>query len=268
MILPATETPLIGAHRGASADAPENTIAAFDLAVAVGSELIECDVHATADGVLIIHHDFTLQRTANRSARIADLTFDELQALDVGVWKGGQFSGQRIPTLDHVLDRYAGSVFLNVEIKVDHLQYAGIEDQVAAAIRGRGLNERVVVSSFDIETILRLRRLHPDIRASLLFEPPDPQALPAGLSGDQVLDAVLALARMYGAVGVHLETGLITGRVRDRARTMGLGIMAWTVDDEVEMIRLIDLGIDAIVSNRPTVLRSLVGAHRRGVAGA
>ncbi|MDB5074410.1 MAG: hypothetical protein JWO42_589, partial [Chloroflexi bacterium] len=178
--------------------------------------------------------------------------------------KGDKFIGQRIPTLDQVLDRYGSAVFLNVEIKVDRLPYREIEDWVAGAIQLRGLRDRVVVSSFDVETILRLRRLHPDIRASLLLNSPDPRSLQPGVSAEQVLDSALVLARVYGAVGVHLEAGLISESVRDRARALGLGVLAWTVDDEVEMTRLIDMGIDAIVSNRPAALRSLVVAHRAG----
>jgi glycerophosphoryl diester phosphodiesterase len=253
---------LVGAHRGASADAPENTIAAFDLAIDQGAELIECDVHTTLDGRLVIHHDFDLLRTAGRSARIGDLTLAEIESLDVGAWNHERYVGERVPTLDLVLLRYGTKVLLNLEIKVDSHPNAGIESGVAEAVVGACLIDRVVVSSFDLETILRLRRLYPQIRASLLYEDPLAGSLPGGMAPDEPLGAMMALAALYGLAGVHLEHSLVSAGVMDRARRLGLGVLAWTVDEPSEMVRLAGLGIDAIVSNRPALLRQVVAAHQ------
>src|SRR5579864_3356404 len=102
-----TFRPLIGAHRGASGEAPENTIAAFDLALEQGAELLELDVHRTADGHLVVQHDFSLARTAGRPGQIGECTLEELRQFDVGAWRGAAWAGQRLPTLEEVLDRYA-----------------------------------------------------------------------------------------------------------------------------------------------------------------
>ena len=149
MLLPTTLRPLIGAHRGASADAPENTLAAFDLAVDQGAELIELDVQRTRDDALVIQHDFSLGRTTTGAGLLAEHTLAELRALDAGVWRGDSWAEQRIPTLDEVLDRYGARVYLNLEIKIGELSQPGIEQQVAAAVSQRGLYDRIVVSSFD-----------------------------------------------------------------------------------------------------------------------
>ena len=260
VIFPPSPRPLIGAHRGASEEAPENTLAAFDLAVEEGAELIELDVHPSADGHLVVHHDFDLLRTAGSAVRVEDLDLSALQRLDIGAWKGPRYRGEHIPTLDTVLARYGQRVFLNVEIKVDTVSYAGIEDLVANAIAAYGLSERVVVSTFDLETFLRLRRRNAAIRTSLLFEPPP--AVPAAVSQNESLAVALTFAARHGAVGLHSDYTAITRDVVDRATALGLGVLAWTVDDEREMARLAGLGVEAILSNRPRVLREQLLSFR------
>lgn len=248
MIVVSSLCPLIGAHRGASGEAPENTFAAFDLALEQGAELLELDVHRTTDGYLVVQHDFSLSRTASATGQIGELTLEALRRYDVGAWKGPRWAGQCIPTLDEVLDRYGDRAFLNVEIKVDRRPYPTIEAQVARAIRQRGLFDRVVVSSFDLSTVERLRRVDPAVRTGLLTE--------------QQPDETLLRAREIGAVAVHLEADMITAPRLDHAHRRGLGVLAWTVDDPVEMVRLTELGVDAIVSNVPATLRDVVLARR------
>lgn len=244
MLFPTTDHLLIGAHRGASADAPENTVAAFDLAVEQGAELIEFDVHRSLDGALVVIHDSDLRRVTGTSGLVGERTAAQLRDLDVGSWKDARWAGERIPILDQVLDRYGGSVFLNVEIKVGKRPYPGIAAQVAQAVRRRRLYDQVVVSSFDWDIIQELRRLDPAIRTALLAENrPDEAVLYAG---------------ELGAMGVHLKAGLITPARVTGARARRLGLLAWTVDDPADMLRLAGLEIDAIVSNAPSRLREVL----------
>jgi glycerophosphoryl diester phosphodiesterase len=248
MILDTPLIPVIGAHRGASGEAPENTLAAFDLAIEQGAELLELDVHRTRDGHLVVHHDFTLNRTAGHDGQIAELSLAELRSYDVGAWRGPAWAGLTVPTLDEVLDRYAGRVLFNVEIKAARPPYPEIEVSVAAAIRARGLIGAVVVSSFNLPTMERLCRVAPDIRAGLLAE--------------EQPDAALERACELGAVALHLDSSLITAPRVQRTHARRLGLLAWTVDDPVEMVRVIDLGADAVISNYPARLRDVVLARR------
>jgi glycerophosphoryl diester phosphodiesterase len=248
MIFATPFVPLIGAHRGASGQAPENTIAAFDLAMEQGAELIECDVHLTADGCLVVHHDFNLARTTGRAAEIGQLTLGEVQQLDAGSWRGARWAGERIPTLEQVLDRYGARAFVNVEIKMDDHPYPGIEEAVVRAIHQRGLRERTIVSSFDLPTVERLRAVDPALRTGFLSED-DP-------------DETLEQAVRVGATAIHLEAGLITGARVRQVRARGLGLLAWTVDDPVEMVRLVELGAEVVVSNYPDRLREVVLTRR------
>lgn len=262
MILLSPARPLIGAHRGASHYAPENTVAAFDLAVEQGAELIELDVRLTADSCLVVHHDFDLHRTAGHPALVAELDLAALQLLDVGAWKSPRYAGEHVPTLDSVFERYGQRVLLNVEIKVGAATSDHIDDIVASTIRSHGLVDRVVVSTFDVETFTRLRLRNPDIRASLLFE--SPLADLAGAPPVGIVESALALAARLGAVGMHLEHTLVTPEVVEQAIELGLGVLAWTVDDEREMRRLDLAGAEVILSNRPDALRQQVLPYRAG----
>ena len=263
---------MVIAHRGDSAHQPENTMAAFDLAVEQGAELIELDVQRSLDGALMVIHDADLRRTmriplstATPGARVVihdphvkrmgcpGLVEEHkaalLRDLDAGSWKDERWAGERIPTLDQALDRYGGSVFLNIEIKAGKRPYPRIAAQVAQAIRRRSLYDRIVVSSFDWATIKELRRVDPAVRVALL--------------ADSRPDEALLYGAELGAGGVHLKAALITTALVASAQARGLGILAWTVDEPKEMARLAELDIDAIVSNIPSRLRDVILAYRR-----
>jgi glycerophosphoryl diester phosphodiesterase len=245
MLFPGAPTrTLIGAHRGASAEAPENTLAAFDLAVEQGADLLEFDVRATSDNQIVVHHDPTLRRTAGSAVQLGSLTRAQLDQYDVGAWRGGQFRGQQVPSLDALLTRYGHQVYLNVEIKVERGHNRLIESAVTYLVRREGLLDRVVVSSFHLATIERLRRVEPRLRVGVLAE-------------DRPIEALL-YAREIGAVSVHLQARAITGSAVDRAHALNLAVVAWTVDDPREMTRLAGLGVDVILSNLPARLASLL----------
>lgn len=244
---------LIGAHRGASGEAPENTFAAFDLALQQGAELIELDVHCSADGALVVIHDASLNRTAGRDGQVGEMSAAALQGCDVGRWRGAAWAGQTIPTLTEVLDRYAARVLLNIEVKRDGAEcpYPGIERLIMDALDGRGLFERAVISSFDRSFIEQLRQREPRLALGIIDD--------AG--PDEVIDRAAAL----GGVAVHLEAGLITESRLRRAHRAGLRVLAWTVDDPMETVRLVDLGVDTILSNYPARLRDVVLARRQAM---
>lgn len=236
--------PLIGAHRGASGEVPENTIAAFDRAIADGAELLELDVHRTADGHLVVQHDAGMRRTAGRATQIGALTLDEVRTLDVGAWFDERWRGLRVPTLDEVLDRYGDRALINIEIKVESRPYPEIERGVVAAVVRRMLERRVVVSSFDQPTLQRLREASPAIYLGVLAEDSPEQAI--------------AVAGTLGAIAVHLDARLVSASTVAASRAARLAVVAWTVDDEREMRRLIALDVDAMLSNYPARLARVV----------
>jgi glycerophosphoryl diester phosphodiesterase len=240
------------AHRGASADRPENTLPAFELAVAQGADVIEADVRRTADGALLILHDAALDRTTSGSGPLSALTEAEARALDAG-------DGAAIPTVAEVLEVARGRVRVNLDLK----EVETVEPTVRL-VHETGMLDSVTFISFLPEAWDLLERLTPESPIIHLVDSA------AGLWGEGMGDGALSMA-----AGVGLPSGLVSAEVVERLHRHGYGVFPWTVDDDAEMRRLIEAGVNGIVTNRPAVLAEVVRQFRitrsagaRGSAGA
>jgi glycerophosphoryl diester phosphodiesterase len=222
-------------HRGASQDAPENTLAAFALALEQKADGFELDVHMSADGVPVIIHDPNLERTTNGRGRVSEHTVQQLKQLDAG-------DGQRIPTLDDLFAAFGSTTLYNVEIKGSGWRDQGLERAVAAAIVRHDLASRVVVSSFSIWAARRARRLlPPETMVGYLHH------VPIGLR--------LVAPTFIGSQADHPVHSLVTPSYMQWATKRGLRVHTWTVDDPQEAQRLVNLGVHGIITNRPGELR-------------
>lgn len=162
-------TMVIG-HRGASAVAPENTMAAFQTALDMGADGVELDCQLTKDGHLVVIHDPTLKRTTGCDGLVKDYTLSQLRHLDAGAWFNPRFAGKRIPTLEDVLALARDRLLVNVEIKNLPYRYAGIEARLLAAIRQNAFPlDRLIVSSFDHESLIRIQAMEPRVTVAALF---------------------------------------------------------------------------------------------------
>ena len=249
---PAARRPLVLAHRGASADAPENTLAAFREAVAQGADGVELDVWRCASGEVVVHHDADARRTAGSPLRVTDATLAELRRLDVGAWKGEQFRGERVPTLSEVLDALPGAI-VNVELKSARWPDLRLAGAVARLLRRKGDAGRCLVSSFDPALLAAFRAAAPAVAAGILFAEDQRWRL------RQLLGT-----RLLRAGAVHPQWTLVTP---ERARAWaerGLEVNAWTVDDPAAIGRLCALGVAALITNRPALAREAVRAASRG----
>lgn len=236
--------PLIGGHRGSSARAPENTLAAFRAALEDGAELVELDVHLTRDGQLAVVHDEQTQRTTGVSGLVAAMTMDDLRLLDAGNYKGAEWEGEGIPELGDVLAMAHGHMLVNVEIK------GGI---AAATVVARRVAEHdmagdVIVSSFEPSSVAAAAALRPPLLSGLLLDRP-------------VADPIAA-ARAVGAALLHVEYRHLSAPLVQAAHQAGLGVLAWTVNVPGEMRRLASIGADAILSDDPRLLRAIVGEEK------
>jgi glycerophosphoryl diester phosphodiesterase len=220
------------AHRGASAYAPENTFAAYDLALAQGADVLELDVRPTADGRLVAIHDPTLLRTAGDPRAVGGVAAEALGALDASV---------RPPTLDAVLDRYAPATRLFVDLKDPAPAW---ERDVATAVVARGLESRVVVQSFDEAALRRVRRFAPQVAVSPLL-----RLAPSAVR----LRGIAAFAAAIGVRRTAIDGALLTA-----ARAVGLGVTVWTADDPDEIERLLAIEVDGVITNAPGVARAVV----------
>jgi glycerophosphoryl diester phosphodiesterase len=238
----------VAAHRGGALLWPENSLLAFRSAVALGAHLLEADVHLTADGEVVVLHDPTLERTttgrgAVREARLADLAPLRLRAAD------GAPTAEPIPTLAQVLDVVAAApgVGLLLEIKVDPggQRYPGIEEKALALVRARGLLERTPIMAFQAQTVRRVRELDPAARTVLLVS--------RGRTERERASAAEAvrLTREAGAAWLGINHRLLDADVVAEARRAGIGVAAWTVNQEPDIRRVLDLGVDVVISDRP-----------------
>ena len=226
----------IWAHRGSRLRAPENTMAAFELAVAEGADGIELDVHLTADGHLVVRHDPTVTFPDGTTALIRDLTLHELGGIDVGTQEAG---AARIPELHEVFDLLAPTgLVLNVEAKNGPILYQGIEDALIAAHRASGMADRLVYSSFNHLTLVALREREPSVSIAPLYE--------------EALVDPWVYARHMGADAVHpyYPTLGLPGMI-DGFRDAEVAVRAWTVNAEADLRALMGSGIDTIITDDP-----------------
>jgi glycerophosphoryl diester phosphodiesterase len=225
---------LVIAHRGASGTRPENTLASFRHAEALGAHMVELDVQLSRDGAVVVIHDWTLGRTTGARGRVASRTLAELQALDAGAWFAPGFRGERIPTLQQVLD--AITLPINVELKARGED--GLEARASEVVEAAGAERRVVYSSFHPESLVRLRRR-------------SPSAAIAVLTSEHRLAPALRLAGRVGATALHIrKDGVAPGEVH-AAVTQGLQVRAWTVNDPEEFARLADAGVSGVFTDFP-----------------
>jgi glycerophosphoryl diester phosphodiesterase len=230
--------PCVIAHRGASAYRPENTAPAYELAVEQAADMIEVDLHRTKDGAVVIAHDAELERIGGRG-EIGDATLAEVRALDAG-------GGERVPTLDELLDRFGDRIPFNLELKQGSRgPYAGLPADTVAAVRARGLERRTLYSSFYDPVLHELRRVDPEARIALLLSCRSPAAWPER-------------ARALGAEAVNPELPLVDRAFVERAHGEGLAVYVFTVDPLPEMERLLALGVDGLFTNVPDRMRRLV----------
>lgn len=237
------DQPLCWAHRGFSAKCPENTLAAFQAALDAGAEGIELDVTLTRDGRLVVIHDETLDRTTDGSGPVSAQTLDELRVLDAGAWFAPEFSGQRLPLFSEVLDLVGGKMLVNIEIKPEAARVPAavpVERQVLDLIRGRGLMDSVVVSSFDYMILIRLRGLDEDLRLGLL------------VTGEEENVDFRALVQAIDAFSFHIRAAELIPDVVDLLHEDGVRVFCWTEmdDDEAQaMGQILEMGADGFFAN-------------------
>lgn len=227
---------LVVAHRGASAAAPENTLAAFRLAADLGADGIELDVHATADHHLVVIHDAAVHRTTDGAGAIPALTLAQVRRFDAGRKFGPEFAGERIPLLSEVFDAVGGRVLVDVEIKA-----AGVESAVIDLLRAKRMTESVLITSFDVAVIARVRELAPEIPAGLLQSAAHPQ-----------------VASRLGAAVYLPEVGVLTADVLTFCRRHGLRVITWTARTEAEARHALRLGVDGIIADDPAFMRKML----------
>jgi glycerophosphoryl diester phosphodiesterase len=250
-LFPGIPRPLVFAHRGLSSIAPENTMAAFKQARAMGIPGIEFDVHLTGDGRLAVIHDHSTERVAEASLEVERSTWKELSALDVGSWKGSAWKGERIPQLKELFEEFGESFYYDLELKSNISADYGLEEAVAACLRDAfaskgGLAGRILVSSFNPMALARYKYLAPAMPTAVIW------------SGDADVPAYLrhGEGRWIGKVdALKPDRKKVNPFSSLRWRKFGrYPVLPWTVDEPAEASRLLSLGCEGVISNRPQEL--------------
>ncbi|HYH84526.1 MAG TPA: glycerophosphodiester phosphodiesterase family protein [Pyrinomonadaceae bacterium] len=255
---------LIIGHRGASAYAPENTLAAFAQAFEDGADGIELDVRLARDGVPVVVHDATLSRIVLCDGLVESLASEELCALDVGTrfnhlhpeLAREEFARERIPTLAQVFERFGASArVLYVEMKCDPALHAPLARSVVELTRAHGLADRVVVKSFAHDSLREVKRLAPEVRTAALFKPKWSRPL---LSASRIVEE----AARCGADEISLHRSLLRRATTGAALARGLPVLVWTVDTPFWLRRAEALGLRAIFTSRPAEMKAALGEIR------
>jgi len=258
-------TPAVIAHRGSSYSAPEHTFAAYDLAVAEGADYIEQDIHRTSDGVLVVIHDATLDRTARGdpvacAGSVSEKTVAQIRSCDAGSWFNSlhpdraraEYVGMKIPTLAEVIERYGSRARYYIEMK-DPDKYPGIETQLMALLVKHGLTvavegrPRVIVQSFDAASLKRFNALDPRLTVIQLVGQQSSAETVA------MLDGIMRYASGIGPHRAGVDRSLV-----DAALRKGFMVHPYTVDDPAEMKTLLDIRVSGMFTNRPGMLREVI----------
>ncbi len=239
--------PVLFAHRGSCAHAPENTLAAFDLALRQGAPAIELDAKLSADGHVIVIHDQTVDRTTNGAGDVRALTLAQLKALDAGSKFSPQFAGEPIPTLKEVFDAVGKRLLINVELT----NYASPTDallpKVVELVRECGLEEWVLFSSFHPLNMWRARRLLPAVPRGFLLLP-----------GQARTFAFRLIERLLSPEYVHPYFSDVTRQYVQAQHLQGRGVNVWTVNQPDEMRRLFGCQVDGMISDDPLLAQQVL----------
>ncbi len=236
----------IGGHRGAAGEAPENTFAGFDLAAAAGVDYLELDVRLAADGVALVFHDDELDRTTDGAGPFADRSSGELLRLDAGTWFGREFRGERIPTLDGFLAWLVERPGLGATIEAKGPRSGGA---IARAIAGIPGWSGASICSFSAEELLEAAAVAPAIPRMRIFDRDEPETDP------------YELAAAAGARAVNVPIDWLTAGSVARLHAAGLLVAAGTVDDAAGIRACLELGIDLVDTNLPSVVLAVRNAR-------
>jgi glycerophosphoryl diester phosphodiesterase len=250
---------LVVADRGASADAPEHTIAAYELALAQGADALLLDLHASHDLEPVVIHDFTLERTTDGAGPVADRTLRDLKRLDAGAaWRDGRFAGQRVQALHEVLERFRSRARFLMVLRGGRACYPTLAERVVSLTEIYEVVDRTLVASFDPDALAEARALNAEVAVGLLV-PPDRAGLPdrPAPSGGPPLPGIAPVpdgSPLPGGAGVSalcVDASTLTEAVVTRVRAAGLSCYAWVLGEPGPVERLAAWGTRGIITGRP-----------------
>ncbi len=238
--------PLVIAHRGASLQAPENTLRAFRLAADLRADAIEMDAKLSADKHVVIHHDLTLERTTNGKGRVSSLRLDELKRLDAGKKFDISYSEERIPTLEEVIELVGDRLLFNIELTNYASPFDNLPEVVINIIRKYGIQSKVLISSFNTIALIRVRKIASDMMCGLLLKSSEPRWMRK------------LLRRVVTYNAIHPSYDLIDNEFMQTSIASGELVNTWTVNDREKIVEMLELGVHGIITDDPGLVRDIL----------
>ncbi|MCL2514062.1 MAG: glycerophosphodiester phosphodiesterase [Oscillospiraceae bacterium] len=240
--------PKIISHRGANEHCPQNTIPAFRKSVEIGVDGVENDVHMTKDGEIVLCHNYDVDETSNGTGIIRDMTLAELRALDFGVKFSDEFRGTKIPTLAEFYEVCKSIEIINVEIKRPLDGNYGIVEKTIDSAAAFGLSKQLLISSFDEETLIRVKAYDNNIKTALLY---------GEREDDYLFDGVAGALRV-GADGIHPLCVYVDEDLMGYAHEHSLFVNPWVASHKTPIMCLMETGCDGIITDRPDFMKELL----------
>lgn len=244
--------PIIIGHRGACALAPENTVASFKLAVEHKADFVELDAKLSLDGVVVVIHDQTVDRTTNGTGKVNQLAFDDLRKLDAGSNFDKKFAGEKIPTLDEVFKAVGKDVFINVELTNYESKSDSLVQKAVEVVKANNMEERVLFSSFFPVNLIKAHKLLPQVPVGMLC-----LAGPAGILTRSLL------TMRFSPEYVHPYLKDVTRQLVEKEHRRGRKVSVWTVNKNEDIIHMLEADVDGIFTDDPLKARQLMDDFRK-----
>ncbi|MGO3168812.1 glycerophosphodiester phosphodiesterase [Senegalia sp. (in: firmicutes)] len=230
--------PIIYAHRGAKGYRPENTMAAFKLAMEMGADGIETDIHLSKDGYLVLIHDEKIDRTTTKKGYIKDMTLAQIKLLDAGSKFSEEFAGEEIPTLEELIILTKDTdIILNIEIKNNKMNYPKIEEKLVELIKKYKIEERVIISSFNHNTIYKIKELDENLKTGILYS--------------RNIKRPIRFAKNIRADALHPKHKRVDFKLMIKAKLTGLEINTFTINNTKQMNKMFKYRVDGIITDYP-----------------
>ncbi len=241
-------------HRGANRVAPQNTLEAFKNSIKFKADGFETDVHMTSDGIPVLCHNYSVDRTSDGKGDIASRTLEQLKLLDFGSYFHHTFKGTRIPTLEEflLLSERANLKVLNIEIKSPKNKDYTIADKIIEAVKAHNLFDKLLISSFDPDLLVYIKDIEENCKTGFLYAPDKP------ITYKKVLGKEIGFSKSIGADALHPHQWFISEDLVEDAHENGIMVNAWTVNKEQDMIKLLKYGVDGLITDVPNLAKKVV----------
>lgn len=250
-------------HRGANCFAPQNTLPAFEKAVELHVDGFETDVHLTKDEIPVLCHNYTINATSDSKGNITDYTYEELLKFDFGSYFSPAYSKTKIPTVDEFLTlaEQADLKVLNIELKSPkESKESKIVELTIDMVKEHGLLDRLLISSFNPELLVRAKEYEPNCKTGILYSPDK-------MLGWTISRDAAAFAENIGADALHPHEIFVSKTYVDRAHAHGIMVNPWTVDKPKNIEKMLDAGVDGIITNKPDLVRHLMTIREKQFGG-